>query len=114
MKKLLLSTCCAVSAVILSACVAPASVKTVGDETYVRVFDQRSKQSPIAPSPMPRCSLKSYQASAHVRPRTSEIWVGTVPSTDSDQPQATMEIFLPTYGEAQIHIYPSLSARARR
>lgn len=92
------------SAVILSAC-GSTSVKTVGDETYVRVFDQRTGKSPIALAQCLDASLKSYQASAHVRPRTSEIWVGTVPSTDSDQPQATMEIFLPTYGEAQIHAH---------
>ena len=101
MKKLLLLGICVVSSISLSGCGSFAT-KTVGQESYIRTFDQITDKAPI---PLAQCiesNLKAYQASAYMRPNTVDIWFGAVPSGDGNQPQATIEVAIPTYGEGQI------------
>lgn len=104
MKKLLFLAISATASLTLSAC-GSFGTQTVGDETYVRTFDQGTDKSPEALGQCLNEKLKEYQASAHVRPRTTEIWTGAVPSPDSGQPQALIEVALPTHGRGAIHAH---------
>lgn len=104
MKKLICLGICALSSITLSAC-SSFNTQTVGDESYVRTFDQATDKLPEALGQCLNDKLKEYQASSHVRPRTTNIWTGAVPSPDSGQPQAVIEIALPTYGSGAIHAH---------
>lgn len=104
MKKLLLLGICAVTSISLSAC-GSSGTKTVGQESYVKTFDQTTDKAPTDLAQCIDINLKAYQASSHVRPITLDIWQGTVPSADSNQPQATIEIALPTHGRGAIHAH---------
>ena len=104
MKKLLLFGICAVSSIGLSAC-GSSAIKTVGQESYVRTFDQVTDKAPTDLAQCIEINLKAYQASAYMRPETVDIWVGAVPSADSNQPQATIEVAMPTYGRGAIHAH---------
>ena len=98
-KTLILAICVATS---LSAC-GTSSSEIVGQELYIKTLETPTDKIPSALALCVETKLKEYQASAHVRPITTDLWMGTVPSTDSDQPQATVEISLPTHGRGAIH-----------
>lgn len=99
MKKRLFFGLCIAASMTLSAC-GSFGTQQVGDETYLRVFDQPTDKLPRNLAECLNEKLKGYQESAYIRPKTTEIWVGAVPSGDSNQPQATIEINLPP---SQIH-----------
>ena len=104
MKKTLLLGICAVAGIGLSAC-GSFSNKTVGQENYINTIDQPTDKTPVALAKCIDMNLKEYQASAYMRPETVDIWVGAVPSADSNQPQATVEVAIPTYGRGVIHAH---------
>lgn len=104
MKKLLLFGICAVSSIGLSAC-GSSAIKTVGQESYVRTFDQVTDKAPTDLAQCIEINLKAYQASAYMRPETIDIWSGAVPSADGNQPQATIEVAMPTHGRGAIHAH---------
>ncbi|WP_432785151.1 hypothetical protein AAEX37_02056 [Oligella sp. MSHR50489EDL] len=104
MNKLLLPAIALTSCAILSAC-GSFGTQTVGDEKYVRTMDQGTDKVPEALGICLNDKLKAYQPSAHVRPRTTEIWSGAVPSQDSNQPQAIIEIATPTHGAGALHAH---------
>ncbi|MDO5666211.1 MAG: hypothetical protein Q4G44_00120 [Alcaligenaceae bacterium] len=104
MKKIIVIGICAISAMTLSAC-GSFGTQTVGDERYVRTMDQGTDKLPEVLGQCLNEKLKEYQPSAHMRPRTTNIWTGAVPSPDSGQPQAVVEVALPTYGSGAIHAH---------
>lgn len=104
MKKRLFLGICVATSMTLSAC-GSFDTQKVGDESYVRTFDQITDKLPEALAMCLNSKLKEYQESAHVRPRTTNIWTGAVPSADSNQPQAVIEVALPTYGSGAIHAH---------
>lgn len=104
MKKLLLLGICVATSIGLSAC-GTTSTQTVGQEQYLKTFDQSTDK---APYPLAQCieaNLREYQASAYMGRSTAEIWEGAVPSGDRGQPQATIEVAIPTYGKGQTHAH---------
>ena len=100
MKKRLFFGLCIAASMTLSAC-GSFGTQQVGDETYLRVFDQPTDKLPRNLAECLNEKLKGYQESAYIRPKTTEIWVGAVPSGDSNQPQATIEINLPPVKSTQ-------------
>ena len=110
MKKLLLLGVCVASAITLSAC-GSSRTKTIGQEVYIKTIDQVVSKEATNLAQCIEINLKEYQASSHMRPRTLEIWSGAVPSTDNNQPQATIEIAPPSYGEGGIHAHLNVFQR---
>ena len=104
MKKHLLLGICIATGIGLSAC-GSTSTQTVGQEKYLKTIDQSTGKTPTVLAQCIEINLKEYQASSYMRPNTLEIWHGAVPSGDSGQPQATIEVALPTYGRGQIHAH---------
>lgn len=104
MKKRLLPAVALASGLLLTAC-GSFGTQTVGNETYVRTFDQGTDKVPEVLAMCLNDKLKAYQQSAYVRPRTTDIWSGAVPSPDSNQSQAIIEIALPTHGQGAIHAH---------
>ncbi len=104
MKKLLLIGICIITGLSLSAC-GSTGKQTIGQEQYIKTIDQHTDKAPTALAQCLELSLKEYQTSSYMRPDTVDIWHGAVPSGDSGQPQATIEVELPTHSRGQIHAH---------
>ncbi|NLA51664.1 MAG: hypothetical protein GX860_05985 [Alcaligenaceae bacterium] len=104
MKKLLLLGIGIATGLSLSAC-GSTGTQTVGQEQYIKTIDQRTDKAPTALAQCLELSLKEYQASSYMRSDTVDIWRGAVPSGDSGQPQATIDVEMPSYGRGQIHAH---------
>lgn len=110
MKKLFLLSVYVISGLALSAC-GSSSIKTVGQESYTKTLDKSTTKLPKNLAQCVDTNLKAYRASSYILPRTTDMWDGAVPSIDSDQPQATIEIFLPTHSRGQIHAHIKVHQR---